>query len=156
MIAHPRDPVDFGAEACAIAEKYLKATDTGGLAYWRSPHGERFFQANIAAIQRGVKIIRVFMQPINELKENIDVLEKHRSAGVEVYVAQPQEIPLELAEDYLIIDDRVFSVMTFSSDGQPREERISIDEVEAQRLAKKFDAVRQRSKALEIAIRDLK
>jgi hypothetical protein len=155
-IAHPRSPVDFGTEACKMAETCLKGTDTGDLSYWRSTHGEKFFQANATAVQHGVKVIRVFIQPIDELRKNVDILEKHQNAGIEVYVVEAKELPSELHEDYFIVDDQIVSVMTFWSNGQPREERISIDKVEVQRSVQKFGLVCQQSKRLINAIHNLK
>lgn len=156
MMAHPRSPVDFGTEAAQMAEKCYKGTDTGDLEYWRSAHGERFFQSNLADAQRGVQVMRIFLQTIDELRKNIDLLEKQQAAGIEVRVASRDELPPELVQDYLIVDDRIFSVMTFSHDGFPQEERISIDQVEVQGFVKKFDLLFQHSKSLDDAIDNLR
>jgi hypothetical protein len=158
MMADPRSALNFGMEVSQRAEKAMKATDLGrtAFAWWRGTGGQAFVQANGEAVQRKVRVTRVFIQPIGALRGGIDVLEKQASLGIEVYVAQPEELSRELCEDYMIVDDQVVSRTTFSDSGEPHEERISTDQVEVQRMAKNFDLLLRQAKKLDDVVRDLK
>jgi len=86
----------------------------------------------------------------------VDILEQQRDAGIEVYVIQPEDLSRELNEDYLIMDDRVFVRLELTADGRAREETISIDEVEVERLVKKFDLLVKHARRLDDIIDNLK
>lgn len=84
------------------AEKCLKAAAAEEVSYWRSPHAEKYLQANAEAVQRGVEFIRVFIQTPDTLRGIIDILERQRDMGIDVYVVFPDELSKDLNEDYLI------------------------------------------------------
>jgi hypothetical protein len=86
LLTDPRGRFDFGPEAFKQAKKSVKATVAGDISFWRNVHGEKYFQANVEALKRGVSITRVFIESISTLRENIDILEKQRHAGIEVYI----------------------------------------------------------------------
>jgi len=149
MLAESRGRFAFGAEGFTRAEKIVKAVTAGEVGYWKSTYGEKYFQVNVAAMKHGVRIIRVFIQPQKILDEIVDILKNQRDAGVEVYTALPEELPRELNEDYLIMDDRVCVRMELAGDRHAREERISIDEVEVERMVKRFDMLLRHARKLD-------
>ena len=157
MIANPRSALNFGTEVSRKAEKSIKATDLGPntFSWWRSADGQEFIRSNVEAVRRKVKVTRVFIQPITVLREAKDVLKKQASEGIEVLVAQPEELPKELYQDYVIVDDRVISVTEFDGSGEPNEEKISIDQVDVQRMVKNFDLLVRRAKKLGDVFHDL-
>lgn len=155
LIADLRSPFTFGAESLASAKKSLKAV-AADVAYWRSPHAQKYLQANAEAAKRGIKVIRIFVQPLDVLRGIIDTLEQQQSWACDVYVAFPDGLPRELNEDYIIMDDKVFTKLALTGDGRAREERISIDSVEVERMSKRFDALLRYSRKLNEVIENLK
>ena len=156
LTAGLRSPYTFGAEAFEQTERSIKAAASGDVGYWRSIYAQTYFRANSAAVQRGIKVVRVFIQPLTTLQGMVDILEQQRGAGIEVYVVQPEDLSRELNEDYLIMDDRVFVRLELTADGHAREETISIDEVEVERLVKKFDLLVKHARRLDDVIDNLK
>jgi hypothetical protein len=156
LIADLRSPYGFGTESLAIAEKSLKAVAAADVAYWRSTHAVKYLQANAAAVKRGVKFTRVFIQTPETLRGIIDVLQQQKGLGIDIYIAFPDSLPRELNEDYIIVDDRVFTRLELTGGGQAREERISIDTVEVERMAKNFGSLLRYSRHLDEVIESLK
>ena len=54
-----------------------------------------------------------------------------------------------LNDGYLIIDDRIFAHLELTGHGQAREERISVESVEVERIIRKFDALIRYSRSFE-------
>lgn len=149
MVANIRSPFTFGAEAVRQVEKSLKGVASAEVSYWRSTHAKKYLQVQAEAVQRGVEITRVFIQPASVIPGMIDILKTQRQLGVEVYVAIAETTPRDLNEDYLIMDNRVFTRLELTGDGYAREERISIDAVEVERMVKKFDMLLRHARKLD-------
>ena len=156
MIVHLNSPFSFGIKGLETATNLVKAIDAGDAAQWRDTVGEKYVNANMDAVKKGVKIIRVFIQPTNTLRNMVDILKKQQDAGIEVYIAAPESLPREFNQDFLIIDGRVCIHFELAGDKQAREERISINEVEIDRMDKKFEQILIYSRKLDEVIGDLK
>lgn len=154
MIISPRSPYTLGPDAISeYAKQSIKAIDLTDASYWRTTFSENYWEAHKNAIKRGVKIIRVFVQPRDSLKDISDVLEKQRDIGIDVYFAAVEDIPVELIEDVFIMDDCVFSRSELTSDRRYREERITVDEVEVAQAVRRFHSLLRYTQKLEIVIR---
>lgn len=129
---------EFSMEAFGKAKRSIKATTGGDVRFWESEYGKRYFESNLAAIKRGVEITRVFVQPVADLQKIVGVLGEQQKAGIRVYLVQPQALPGELAEDYLIMDDAVLSLIELTPDRQDRRERIWISKEEVSKKVSTF------------------
>ena len=138
------------------AKKCLKATAAAEVSYWRSTHADKYLQANAEAVQRGLRFVRVFIQTPETLRGIIDVLERQRNMGIELYVVFPDDVPRDLNEDYLIIDDRVLIRLELTGHGRAREQRFSVDPVEVERVVKRFDMLLKYARKLDDVIDELK
>jgi hypothetical protein len=156
LIVDLRSSFRLGPESLAIAKKSLKAVAAAELDYWRSSHAQKYLQANAEAVRRGVKFTRVFVHTPDTLRGFVDILEQQQSLGIDVYVAFPDNVPVELCEDYLIVDDKIFAKLELTNDGRAREQRISIDTVEIERMTKRFDTLLRYSRKIDEMAESLK
>jgi hypothetical protein len=70
---------------------------------------------------------------------------------VGTYIAISDELPSELDENYLLVDDRVISYSERRADGTLGERMISIVPIEVERMVKRFDqSLRYARKAEEV------
>jgi hypothetical protein len=150
MIIPPRSPYTLGTNAInEYAKQSIKAIDLTDASYWRTAYSANYWEAHKNAIKRGVKIIRIFIQPRDSMKDISDVLEKQNHVGIDVYFAAVEDIPVELIEDVLIMDDCVFSRSELTSDRRYREERITIDTVEVEQAVRRFNTLLRYTQKLE-------
>ncbi|MBI5295342.1 MAG: hypothetical protein HY869_07685 [Chloroflexi bacterium] len=150
MTTYLRSPYSFGAEEIdKVKKSYKHVAVLGDIGYWRSVYAAKSLNANKNAVQRGVAVTRIFIQKVNTLRAMIDILSKHREAGIQVYIAIPDEIPKELQEDYIIADDIACAQIEASSDGHYKQQRISIEPIEVNRLVRNFEILIQHSRKLE-------
>ena len=150
MSIPPRSPYTLGPDAInEYAKQSIKAIDLTDASFWRTTFSENYWEAHKNAVKRGVKIIRIFIQPRDSLKNISDVLEKQKSVGIDVYFAAIEDIPVELIEDVLIMDDSVFSRSELTSDRRYREERITIDTVEVAQAVRRFNTLLRYTQKLE-------
>ncbi|MEU4242452.1 hypothetical protein [Actinoplanes sp. NPDC026619] len=100
--------VDFIAEAKnrARVTSFVDASK-----YWTSAHGGSSLTQNRAAIGRGVRITRIFIEDQERLEDIRPVVEEHHAAGVECRVAIRTQIPPTCLRDYAIIDDGSLAVV---------------------------------------------
>jgi hypothetical protein len=147
LVALPRSPYSYGAKGLNSAKKSAKAVAIADFSYWRSTYAQPYLQANKNAIERGVKITRVFIADKKTLEDISDIAQVQKDMGIEVYAATLGEIPSRFVEDTLIIDERVFARGELTSDGKIREQRLTIDPVEVQQAVIRFgELVRQAEK----------
>jgi hypothetical protein len=93
--------------------------------------------------QRGVRMTMVLVLSREDLEELKDVLVQTRADAMPIgtYIALSDELPTELDENYLIVDDRVVSFSERRADGTLGERTVSIIPVEVERMVKRFDQV---------------
>jgi hypothetical protein len=134
MTVPPLSQYSFGVQGLSSVSRTLKATSyVDAEHFWNSVAGERYFQANIQLIDRGVSITRIFIGDRPTLSRTKPIILRHRNARIHVLVALTEEVPLQLSEDYLIADDRIVVSLELTREGIARTERISI---QTQRVAK--------------------
>lgn len=140
-----RSKFTFGSAELNNAKRTIKSVESGDVSFWRSPYGEKNLKVNADVIERGVELTRIFIVPDDSLDEITDILQRQQDAGIQVYIASPDSIDRDLHEDYLLMDDLVFTKTEFTGDGHTKREQISIDEIQVERLAKKFDTLLRHS-----------
>jgi hypothetical protein len=127
-----------GLSGSDAAKKDLKAVQYALPAYWRTPFGEKYMQSNIEAVRRGVKVTRIWIQNKEILADYHDIIEAQKSAGIQTLIAETNDIPTELLEDYSITDSQLYIKMELTLDGRARQERISIDPIVVERAESNF------------------
>jgi hypothetical protein len=150
MTALPKSPYTLGTNAIEkYARQSLKAVAVADINYWRSPYSEKYWQANIRALQRGVKVQRIFIDQAETLRSAGDIFERQKQIGVELYLATTEQVPAELIQDLLIIDDRVYSIAELTNDGRVREESVVIDPVEVEHILSRFNQLLRYARPIE-------
>ena len=86
----------------------------------------------------------------------VDVCKAQAAIGVDIYIANSQEIPSELNEDFLLIDDNIFTKVKKTGDGRSRAERTSTNHIEISEKNRNFDMLLQYSEKLEDFLRRVK
>ncbi len=129
----------FGVLGIKQAAKSIKAVQYADPIYWREQYGDDYLQSNMKAIERKVKLTRVWIQSRETLIDIQDIINKQQEMGVEVFVSEPEGIPLQLLSDYVIMDDLLFVKLDLTSDGKGRLERHSIDEIEVAKANERFN-----------------
>jgi hypothetical protein len=88
------------------------AQDISFLHNWEESQGHKnYYQANLSALKRGVKIERLFLlrrgDIINETTgpRALKIMEDQRNAGIEVFVTWLESIDPETAEDFIVFDN---------------------------------------------------
>ena len=147
MLAEPGGKYAYGTKGVLLAKHNVKAIAYEEIEVWRTPHLKSTLQANAQAVKRGVQIQRIFIVSNESLAKAGDVLQEHQSAGIQVYVAFPENLPSEqLLESYLIIDDKVLVTFYLTREGKRlREERISILPTDVSNAMKGFESILRRA-----------
>jgi hypothetical protein len=140
MLLPPLSQFSFGLKGLVELQQTVRATsyvDAEG--FWNSVEGDRYFQANVNLVNRGVQITRVFIGDRITLTRFKSIILRHRRAGMRILVALAEEMPRELCEDYLIGDDSVLVQLLLTREGIARAEKISIDPQEIRRAINNFE-----------------
>jgi hypothetical protein len=74
-----------------------------------------YYQANLSALKRGVKIERLFLLRRGDIINGttgqvispraLKIMEEHQNKGIEVFVTWLESIDPETAEDFIVFDD---------------------------------------------------
>ena len=98
--------------------------------------------------QRGVRMTMVLVLSREEFK---DMLARAPTAmmPINTFIALKDELPPELDENYLIVDDRVVGFSERRADGTLVERTVSIIPVEVERMVKRFDQVLRYARTAE-------
>jgi hypothetical protein len=90
--------------------------------------------------KRGVRMSMVLILSREDLK---DILAQLRTEAMPAgaYIALSDELPTDLDENFLIMDDRVVSFMERLADGTLGERTVSTIPIEVERMVKRFDQV---------------
>ena len=86
--------------------------------YWTSPYGSAYLAQNRAAIARGVKITRIFIEDQTYLQALRPIVQTHRDAGIECRVAIRTEVPATCLRDFAILDDGHLAVSLILNDNR--------------------------------------
>ncbi|WP_253236222.1 hypothetical protein [Paractinoplanes aksuensis] len=127
------------------------------LDWWQSEGGRRYWEANIEAIKRGVKIQRIFIDgagfPEARLPELTDLMKEQKAAGVSVFsIRLGQVAPLDDPErDITIFDDQMVHEVTDSATGVPTRVTFRRKRDATRRAATHFERVLIRAKSYDPA-----
>lgn len=106
----------------------IEATSVGSLDYWITSRFAQKYLADFGEMTaRGVPIERVFITSAEDLAQNRSILERQYDLGIRVWTAIQGEVPNELIEDYLIIDDLCYTRREFSNSGRAVREYLTVD-----------------------------
>lgn len=141
MFVSDKSPFSFGVLGIQYAEKVIKAVTLSDSKFWDGVYGENYLNSNVIAMKRGVKIIRVFMNSAETLQNMENTIRKQHDMGIDVYVLSTEDIPKQLHDDIVVMDDRYLNITEFTGSGKVKEWKITIDEMEVEQACRKFDAV---------------
>lgn len=132
-------PFTFGRCGVNDVKSSLKLVQYATPSYWRTKLGEKYFQANIDAIQRGATVTRIWLQDEKTLTEFRDVIELQEKSGIKSWIVVSTGLPNELLEDFDIADDKLVAKLEITLEGHAKFERISVNPLEVQKARNNFD-----------------
>lgn len=141
MIVGDKSPFSFGVHGINYAEKSLRAVTLSDSRFWDSIYGENYLKSNLNVVKRGVKITRVFMNSAETLRNMEASIRKQHEIGIDVYVVATEDIPKQLHDDFVVMDDRYLNRTEFTGSGRVREWRTTIDPIEIEQACRKFDSI---------------
>jgi hypothetical protein len=138
----PRSQFTLSVTGFAFAQTSLKQV-TDFAAIKDAVQGVRgWYVKSLAEVAtRGVQMTMVLILSREDLK---DIIVQTRSEAMPVgtyYIALSDELPSDLDENYLIVDDRIVSFSERRADGTLGERTVSIIPVDVERMVKRFDQV---------------
>jgi hypothetical protein len=153
LAVEPRSAFSFGeVMQDTVTKSYKHVAANPDIAYWRKTYAEKGTFSKKSSIERGVSIIRIFVQNRDSLKEMIDILKMQSSIGIQVYIAFRDELPKNLCHDYVIADDSSAARMETSPYGEYLQQVITVDPVEVENLVKSFELTLHHSRKLDEVI----
>jgi hypothetical protein len=151
----PRGQYTLSVAAFQLAQKSLKQV-TDFAAIKDAVEGVRgwYVKSWAAVTQRGVQMTMVLVLSPEDLKLIVaQTLSGPMPVGT--YIALSDELPTELDENYLIVDDRVVSFSERRADGTLGERTVSIIPVEVERMVKRFDQALRYARRSEDVLADV-
>ncbi len=140
LCATPEEQINLDTTLMKNAKQSVWSTSyVSPEAWWKTPEGRKYWDENVSALRRGVKISRIFILPRGSSKELVDILEEQQNADVDVWVAQEKQIPPGLAEDYMIVDHKVVSTAELTREGRIRNPVFSIDPLEVEKAKRRYE-----------------
>jgi hypothetical protein len=133
----------FGITGIKSVQKTLNAVQYANPAYWRTKFGEKYSQLNEEAVKRGVKVTRLWIQGRETLENFRDVITSQESMGIQVLLAESQDIPRDLREDFAIVDSKMLVKLEMTREGESKLERISIDPIEVEKAERIFELLQR-------------
>jgi hypothetical protein len=147
----PGSQFTLSVNALKLAQRSIKQV-TDFAAIKGAPEGVRnwYTRSWTEAAQRGVEMSMVLVLSREDLGAMLaEAATVKTPTGT--YIALAEELPSDLDENYLIVDDRVVSYSERRADATVGERLISIVPIEVERMAKRFDqALRYARRAEEV------
>lgn len=144
-----RSSYGFGVSGIKHAKESLKAVSLSDNQFWSSVWGENYLRSNTEAINRGVKITRIFMHTREVLNDLTEVIKKHQEAGIDVYIVPIEMAHKHLHEDFVIMDNKLVNKTEYSGTGNIRQWQQTIDPAKVEQFISKFDAIQRMSRKPE-------
>lgn len=116
------------------ARRTVKAIHIDSMEFWTSSLGKKLFALNKQAVQRGVRVTRVFALTLDEVRDSLEILSAQEKAGVRVLIVYPAYVQ----DEFTIFDDRVVVSCAGESEGY-RQERIVLDPTQVKRKIEEFE-----------------
>ncbi len=139
-----QDIANFGTVKMNLGEKpskNLKAVSVANPDFWRNKYGQYIMRQNAKAIKRGVDITYVWIQDIDTLAENLDILKKQDAIGVKVYCTLPDRVSDYYQAHYRIKDDKVVFRYELGRNGHAKTQRVFINPVEVDTAVEDFETL---------------
>lgn len=115
--------------------------------WWRTRTGITYWEENIAAIQRGVAISRVFiLDELNDVTETF--MRIQADAGVNAHYILSSDLPLNLRSNVIVWDGRIAWRAIMSTTGDITENWIYTRDSDVQRIVGVFQACTTRATTL--------
>ncbi|MDH6462614.1 hypothetical protein M2302_002794 [Micromonospora sp. A200] len=111
---------------------------SGELSWWRSEIGRRYWEANLAALARGVRITRVFAYATLS-DQLVELVEKQRRAGVRVGLLPLGVVSPHLHVNLTLWDGSSCWEARMSAHGEISENQFSVNRADIDRLTRVFD-----------------
>ncbi|MFC3500189.1 hypothetical protein ACFOOK_04300 [Micromonospora krabiensis] len=112
---------------------------SGELSWWRGDVGRRYWEANLAALERGVRITRIFMYA--QLSEELsELVETQRRAGVRIGLLPSSAVGAELHVNLVCWDGTACWTAGMSAAGEITENRFSVNRADLARTEETFRA----------------
>ncbi len=116
------------------AERTLKAVSHIHINWWFSGLGNKYLEENRLAVERGLKVERIFVlgdrkskEEPQDFKDYLDLIKKQLDFGVIVYVARASDVSKEIRRNFLILDDQFVTKPDFNREGTNQGGMISSD-----------------------------
>ena len=111
------------------------------LNFWLSTAGKRYWKTNIEAIEKGVKIERIFVY--SELNKELKLLAKQQlDSNVSVYIVQSNTLTNNLLTDMIIYDDNFTYEAIVNSDGTPLYNKLSANKSDINNKIQMFNQIK--------------
>ena len=108
--------------------------------WWDTPMGEKFWQANVAAIKRRVKITRIFLFETETLNDDQKKrMKQHQLAGVNVLWITIEQIPVDFRISAGVFDNNVGYQLNQAADGSVSDYVFTIDQSSVRKLTNKLE-----------------
>lgn len=135
-----------GHKAFANAQLCVNAVDFGQKRFWESEAGRNYLKSNKEAIDRGVRVKRIFAISRKEIEEHSSVLKAQIAAGVVCKIVSPNRVEKE----YMVIDDKVGVEIFFDQSRNYVSERIIVDPSLVADARERFDLIESFSFSADI------
>ncbi|MDG4757161.1 hypothetical protein [Micromonospora sp. WMMD710] len=112
---------------------------SGELSWWRSEIGCRYWEANVEALRRGVRITRVFVYA-TLTDELSDLVGRQRAAGARVGVLPFGAVGPHLLVNLTLWDSSSCWEARMTAHGEIGENQFSVNRADVERLTRVFDA----------------
>jgi hypothetical protein len=139
---HDMEPLLSATAGCRErmeAVTNLLSPGTGGVSWWHSAIGRRYWAANLAALDRGVAITRVFICAALDDQAR-ELIEEQRTAGVDTVTLPRQDVDPELHVNLVVWDRRRAWTADMNAQGRIRQHVVSADERTVRLLREAFDS----------------
>lgn len=147
MITETDTKLSFGKKGLGVAKNTIRTVAFANPDWWKSTLAASYFASNIKAVSQGIKITRIWIHNKTVLLEYKDLISKQKEAGIETYLAIEDELPAELLNDYMIVDDHMLVRLELDSDKRARKEHTLIIPTEVKNAINNFEITLGHSKS---------
>jgi hypothetical protein len=139
FIENEEERIRLMIEAVREAKKSVKAVSHINIIWWVGELGVKFLEENRRAVERGVRVERVFITSEEMNAELLDLINKQLEFGVKVYVASEKNVPRSIRQNLVICDDVLITEPRFNLEGTTQGGIISTAEYDVSRVRKMWD-----------------
>ncbi len=138
MIIPSESKFSYGRRGIESARTSIRAVACAKPDWWKTNIGQAYFQANVNAVERGVRITRIWIYDEATLIDLQNVIMQQHNAGIETHVILPDQLPRDLLEDYMIVDEQILIKLELLSNSYAKSEVISTNEIEVDRARSNY------------------